>query len=96
MRRSTCNRLPPLKRPPLPYGAGFVPAFIDSALVPPRAQLAPAAAVKRMADDMRQAAHREGGVTADDLESLGWSRGQVKTYAADARALAQALAGASL
>lgn len=89
-----CNRLPPLPgRPAVRYP---VPAFIDSALVLPRATLAPTAAVKRMADDMRQACWREGGITAGDLEALGWTSCQVKTIAADARALAQSLEGASL
>lgn len=89
-----CNRLPAARRPAAAYFS--VPGFIDSALVPPRSSLSPSAAVKRMADDMRQASHREGGVTSGDLESLGWTAGQVKTHGADARALAQHLSGASL
>lgn len=89
-----CNRLPAAQRPPLGYFS--VPGFIDTALVAPRAGLAPTAAVKRMADDMRQAGYREGGISEDDLARLGWSSGQIKTYGADARALAQQLAGASL
>lgn len=89
-----CNRLPAARRPATAYFA--VPRFIDSALVPPRSTLAPMAAVKRMADDMRQAGHREGGLTAEDLEAMGWTAGQVKTHAADARVMAQRLAGASL
>ena len=94
MRRSHCNHLPAARRLAPPYAA--VPAFIDSALVAPRASLSPPAAVRRMADDMRQAGHREGGLTADDLATLGWSQAQIKTHGADARALAQQLAGASL
>lgn len=89
-----CNRLPAAKLAPAPYFT--VPDFIDSALVSPRAALAPTAAVKRMADDMRQADYREGGITEDDLARLGWTSGQIKTLGADARAMAQMLAGASL
>jgi hypothetical protein len=89
-----CNRLPAARRPATAYFT--VPSFIDTALVAPRSGLSPTAAVKRMADDFRQGAHREGGITGDDLEALGWTAGQVKTHGADARALAQQLAGASL
>jgi hypothetical protein len=94
MRRTHCNRLPSAPRLAAAYGA--IPAFIDTALVAPRAGLAPTSAVRRMADDMRQAAQREGGITEDDLARLGWSAGQIKTHGPDARALAQQLSGASL
>jgi hypothetical protein len=49
-----------------------------------------------MADDMRQAASHGAGITAEDLERLGFTPAQVKLHGADARALAQQLAGASL
>ncbi|WP_223967798.1 MULTISPECIES: hypothetical protein [unclassified Bradyrhizobium] len=49
-----------------------------------------------MADDMRAASYREGGITEDDLERLGFTRSQIKAHAADARALAHQLAGPSL
>ncbi|UGY14170.1 hypothetical protein HAP48_0037280 [Bradyrhizobium septentrionale] len=49
-----------------------------------------------MADDMREASYREGGLTEDDLERKGFTRAQIKAHAADARALAQQLAGPSL
>lgn len=94
MRRSLCNRLPAVSRS-LPTQPA-IPAYIDTALVKPRPAHSPSETVKRMADDMRQASYREGGVTEDDLQRLGWTPGQIKTHGPDARALAQQLAGASL
>lgn len=94
MRRTACNRLPSLRRTLVPQLR--VPTYIDTALVKPRSDLSPNETIKRMADDMRQAGYREGGITEGDLEQLGFTRGQIKTYGADARALAQRLAGASL
>lgn len=74
----------------------LIATLAPSALVPPRAGLAGSEAVRRMADDMRMAAAAAGGITEDDLIALGFTRTQVKTLAADARTLAQALAGPSL
>lgn len=93
MRRTSCNHLPALSRS---QAQPSVPHYIDTALVRPRADLSPTETIKRMADDMRSAGYREGGITEGDLERLGFTRGQIKTHAADARALAQRLAGASL
>jgi hypothetical protein len=94
MRRSTCNTLPATRRLAPAYGR--VPDFIASSAVKPRAAMSASEAVRQMAEDMRQAEYREGGVSADDLEALGFTRAQIKTHGADARARAQALAGVSL
>ncbi|NEU95080.1 hypothetical protein [Bradyrhizobium uaiense] len=94
MRRTYCNRLPAANR--TLAAPATVPDYIDTALVKPRAPLSPSETVKRMADDMRAASYREGGITEDDLERLGFTRSQIKAHAADARALAQQLAGPSL
>ncbi len=69
-----------------------VSKLIDSAFVKPRGTLEGAAAVRQLADDMRQASQREGGITRDDLELLGWTPAQIDANAAPARALAQSLA----
>jgi hypothetical protein len=90
MRRSFCNRLPGISRPL--SGQPVIPAYIDTALVKPRATLSPTETVKRMADDMRSS----DSVTDLDLEAKGYTRAQIKTHGADARQLAQQLAGASL
>ncbi|MHC1943484.1 hypothetical protein IF803_03760 [Bradyrhizobium sp. UFLA06-06] len=45
---------------------------------------------------MREASYREGGLTEDDLERKGFTRAQIRAHVADARALAQQLAGPSL
>lgn len=89
-----CNRLPGRAR--LQPALLQIPGYIETALVAPRAGLAPSQLVARMADDMRQAAGHGGGITEDDLVRLGFTRAQVKLHADDARALAQQLAGASL
>ncbi len=94
MRRTSCNRLPAARRPQAAQAA--VPDYIDTALVRPRAPLSPSETIKRMADDMREASYREGGLTEEDLERKGFTRAQVKAYAADARIMAQHLAGPSL
>jgi len=82
---------------PLPKPAPApVSPLIDSALTPPRASLAGAAAVRRLAEDMRQAGSREGGVTEADLWLLGWSPEQIAEHVAPAREMAQRLSGASV
>lgn len=91
MRRSHCNRLPGRSRF---YPAAIViPAFIDSSLVKPRAGLEGHAATAQLAEDMRQASQREGGISRDDLELLGWTPAQIDAHAGKARIRAQALAG---
>lgn len=92
MRRSSCNRLPGVRFHALPANA-IVPSFIDSALIKPRASLQGQTATRQMADDMRQAGHREGGVTRDDLSRMGWTPLQIDTHAAAANIQAQAMSG---
>jgi len=96
MRRSYCNRLRggPSFRPIVFQPA--IPAFIDTALVKPRGTLSPQATVKQMASDMLNGSYRDGGVSADDLVQLGYTRAQVKTHGEDARQLAIYMSGASL
>ena len=96
MRRSTCNRLrggPSFRTVPR---QPVIPAFIDTALVKPRAGLSPEATVRQMASDMLNAGDREGGITADDLAQLGYTAAQIKTHGEDARQRAIFLSGASL
>lgn len=66
-----------------------IPPFIGTALVAPRAGLTGREAVRQMADDFRQAAYREGGITRDGLALLGWKASQIDTLAGEARELAQ-------
>jgi hypothetical protein len=77
---------------PKPHFAA-VSDLIDSALTSPRAGLSGQAAIKRMAEDMRQAAYREGGITEADLYLLGWTEDQLTTHCAAARQLADAMSG---
>lgn len=93
-RRRFNNRGPGRSLPQPPYGS--VPAFIDTALTPPRGGLTETNTVKRMAEDMREGAYREGGVSESNLLGLGYTRAQLKLHGAAARAMAQQLAGASL
>jgi hypothetical protein len=94
MRRRHCNRLPGKARPLAALPS--IPSYIDTALVAPRARLSPTETVRRMAEDMREAAYREGGVSEADLLGRGYTAAQIKQHADDARTLAQQLAGASL
>jgi hypothetical protein len=95
MRRSACNIL---RGGPSPRRTTqvTVPAFIDTALVKPRGTLSPQATVRQMAQDMLTGSYREGGVSADELVALGYTRAQVKTHGDDARQLATYISGASL
>ncbi|QDM32068.1 hypothetical protein FNL55_12550 [Tardiphaga sp. vice352] len=88
-RHNRCNRLPPA--PSTLRTQATVSALIDSAMVQPRAGLTGAAAVAQLADDMR----RSESITRDDLETLGWTSGQLDALAGKARTRAQRLAGAS-
>jgi hypothetical protein len=93
MRRSTCNRLPAAGTTIRPQA--HVPDFIATAMVKPRAGLKGDAAVTQLADDMRQAGQREGGVTETDLELLGWTKSQLIELGKSANIRAQRLAGAT-
>lgn len=84
--RSSCNRLHARGSAVPPQAT--IPVFIETSLVPARAGLAGSSAVQRMASDMREAAYREGGVTREGLELLGYTPAQIDTLAADARRLA--------
>lgn len=86
MRRSNCNRLPAMRRPALPYAS--VAKFIPTSMVPARSGLSGKAAIERMASDMREAAYREGGLTREGMELLGWTSSQIDSLAKDARTLA--------
>lgn len=87
MRRSRhCNRLG--GRPARLARQAAVPAYIDTSMVPARSGLSGLAAVERMASDMREAAYREGGLTREGMELLGWSKIQIDLYVIAARDLA--------
>lgn len=70
-----------------------IPDFIATSFVQPRAAMPDGTAIGQMADDMREAAYREGGVTEDDLKVKGWTPAQIKRLGDDARQLAQQRAG---
>lgn len=91
-RRSSrhCNRLPGFSRPAKPPIT--IAPFIASSLVPARAGLDRAAAIRQMASDMREAAHREGGVTSEGLELLGYTPEQIASLVRPARVMANRLA----
>jgi hypothetical protein len=88
-RRTRCNHLN--ASPSTLRTQATVSALIDSAMVQPRAGLTGAAAVAQLADDMR----RSESITRDDLETLGWTPGQLDAIGGKARTRAQRLAGAS-
>ncbi|WP_315759340.1 hypothetical protein [Bradyrhizobium sp. SZCCHNRI2007] len=89
-----CNRLP--SSPSRLAAQPTVPAFIDTALTPPRTTLVADQLVWRMAEDMREAAAFGSGITEQDLLGRGFTVAQIKLHGDDARALAQRLAGPSL
>jgi hypothetical protein len=47
--------------------------------------------VERMAEDMRNIAAASGGVTAEDLEQIGWKKGDIARFGDDAKRRAQRL-----
>ncbi len=89
-----CNRLP--ARPSRLVAHPSIPLYIDSALTAPRAGLPAGQLIARMAEDMREAAACGSGITETDLLQKGFTADQIKLHAADARTLAQFLAGPSL
>lgn len=88
-RHNRCNRLP--AAPSTIRTQAAVSSLIATSMVQPRAGLTGAAAVAQLADDMR----RSESITRDDLETLGWTSGQLDALAGKARTRAQRLAGAS-
>lgn len=86
MRRRHCNRLPARGSRLIPQPT--IPDYIQTSLVPARATMSPLETIERMASDMREAAYREGGLTREGLELLGYSADQINTHAAAARQLA--------
>lgn len=79
----------------LPGGASnlrphpYIPAFIGSALVRPRATMPKLAALAQMAIDMREIEAAKGGVTGDDLQLLGFTAAQVSALGTEAALRAQ-------
>lgn len=61
--------------------------------VKPRAPLKGREAVEQMADDMRVANARNGGVTEQEMSLIGWTPAQIATHGEAARVRAQKLAG---
>lgn len=89
-RASRCNRLPGVTsslKPPI-----TIASFIASSLVPARSAMNRDDAIKQMASDMCEAAHREGGVTAEGLELLGYTPEQITALVRPARVMANRLA----
>lgn len=66
-----------------------IPTYIPTSFVQPRAAMADRTAIVRMAEDMREGAYREGGVTEHDLQVIGWLPAQIKRFGERARELAQ-------
>lgn len=85
-----CNTLPGVTT--APKSSITVAPFIASSLVPPRAAMARDDAIRQMASDMREASHREGGVTAEGLELLGYTPEQIAALVRPARVMANRLA----
>lgn len=75
MRRNSRPPRPSARTAPRPFHN--VPNFISTSLVPPRAAMTDEAATRQMAEDMRASAYREGGISADDLETLGFTSEQI-------------------
>ena len=75
---------------------GTVSGIIKTALVAPRSKFEGAAAVRQLAEDMRQNGQREGGVSRGDLKLMGWSTSQLDMYGDLAAIRAQTLSGASV
>ncbi len=94
MRRRHANRLP--AAPGQIQQQPSIPSFIASAIAPKRAQLKDGAAVNQLAEDMRAAYHREGGISHDELLGLGWTAAQLGSHAEKARSRAQHLADAGV
>lgn len=70
-----------------------IPCYIATSFVKPRAGLPDDVAKRQMASDMREASHREGGMTRDDLKLLGWTGAQIDRLGDAARVRAQAMSG---
>lgn len=87
---SRCNRLPGVASALDPQPK--IPSFIASSLVAPRSAMRRDAAIAQMASDMREAAHREGGLTGEGLELLGYSAKQIASLVRPARLIANKLA----
>lgn len=88
-----CNRLPAAPSR-FAIARGHVPAFIETALVAPRAGLAAPVARERMAEDFRATGDR--GLTRAEMLQLGWTNEQIDALSPSAIVRAQQLAGAAL
>lgn len=69
--------------------------YIATSAVPPRSELGREDAIRQMAEDMREAHYREGGIDRDGLELLGYTTEQITSLAASARRRANRLAQAA-
>lgn len=76
----------------IPQKTITIAPFIDSSLVSARSAMSRDQAIRQMASDMREAAHREGGVTSDGLELLGFTPAQIADLVRPARVMANKLA----
>lgn len=85
-----CNTLPGVTSQTKP--SIRIAPFIASSLVPARSAMKRDDAIRQMASDMREAAHREGGVTAEGLELLGYTPEQIASLVRPARVMANQLA----
>jgi hypothetical protein len=92
-RSSTIRRYAQPSAPSVLRPQPQVPKFIATSFVQPRAAMPDSVAIGQMAEDMREGAYREGGVTEADLLVRGWTPAQITRLAAPARQLAQRRAG---
>lgn len=92
-RTSTIRRYPRPSAPSALRPQPQIPKFIATSFVQPRAAMPDSVAIGQMAEDMREGAYREGGVTENDLMVRGWTAEQIKRIAAPARQLAQRRTG---
>ncbi len=89
-----CNILPGRSGTTL-IPQAIVSGIIASALVPPRSTLRGSTAIDRLADDMRESVHIEGGVSRHDLKLLGWTTAQLDEHGDRALIRAQKLSTVS-
>lgn len=93
-RSSTIRRTPRLPGVPTVFRPQpRIPDFIATSFVHLRSAMPDTTAIGQMAEDMREGAYREGGVTEDDLKVKGWTPAQIKRLSDDARQVAQRRAG---
>lgn len=73
---------------PTPHHQRMIRSGVASVILEPRSPMHGTRAAERMADDMSVIITRTGGVTENDLLTVGWTRTQVARHSAAAREIA--------